>query len=92
MPESDFPLTEKFQRGRWSKTRQQIHELPPGHAIVLPLDQKNNAKTSASRLREAYKGTRRWRVRITETGVFVERLQPSRMPGVFVSGKSDFSV
>ena len=70
-----FPLTERFLRCRWSTTRKAIHSMQPGEKITRARSEKNNAVTSASRLREAYQDTRKWRVCVFPDSVTVERLK-----------------
>lgn len=68
-----WPLVQRFQRGRWSATRQAIDALSPGETVHLPLSELNNAKTSVQRLRDAYEGQRRYTVRGTDAGIVVTR-------------------
>lgn len=75
--QTEFPLVKRFQRCRWSKTRNAIHDLVIGASAILPKSEWNNATTSITRLQEAYNHTRHWRMRTVSQGIRIDAMPVS---------------
>lgn len=71
--QTSFQLVRRFIYCRWSAVRREIHSLPIGGEVSLPLRKWNSIVTSISRLEEAYEHTRRYHVRSGKRAVTVTR-------------------
>lgn len=56
-------MVERFQKSRWSRTRNRMHAMKPGQVLKLPRSEYFNAYTSKYRLNDAYGGKRVWTLR-----------------------------